>query len=184
MSYSVPPKVLHMHIHVYSTYVHAYTCTYIHRWRVQCAVMHMHVHVYSMYVHACTRRAHIHTYTGGMFKCAVTKVLHVAPFPANGVGHTQSMYTYIRIYIHTYTGGMFNALSQKCCTSLLFPPMEWDFPVHNPHQIIGQVNTHKYVYVCMYVCMYAYLCNVYIDGWRFVCIQTCIHSQNVCSPGQ
>jgi len=47
-------------------------------------------------------------------------------------------------FLHSLKGGLFNKLSSLCCTAMLFPPLEWDFLVVNPQQIIGQ-NIRAYV---------------------------------------
>jgi len=41
-------------------------------------------------------------------------------------------------FLRSLEGGMFNKLSQICCNTLLFPPLEWDFLVVNPNKIVGQ----------------------------------------------
>lgn len=41
-------------------------------------------------------------------------------------------------FVRSIEGGMFNALSSRCCSSMVFPPMEWDFPVYNANKIVGQ----------------------------------------------
>eukprot|EP00290_Baffinella_frigidus_P006448 CAMPEP_0180135704 /NCGR_PEP_ID=MMETSP0986-20121125/11005_1 /TAXON_ID=697907 /ORGANISM="non described non described, Strain CCMP2293" /LENGTH=504 /DNA_ID=CAMNT_0022076485 /DNA_START=36 /DNA_END=1550 /DNA_ORIENTATION=+ len=41
-------------------------------------------------------------------------------------------------FVHSIDGGMFNKLSQLCCNALLFPPLEWDFPVYNANKIEAQ----------------------------------------------
>ncbi|EKX51096.1 hypothetical protein GUITHDRAFT_134616 [Guillardia theta CCMP2712] len=41
-------------------------------------------------------------------------------------------------FIYKLDGPLFRKLSHSCCVSLLFPPMEWDFYVHNPSKAIGQ----------------------------------------------
>eukprot|EP00287_Rhodomonas_sp_CCMP768_P002175 CAMPEP_0196737528 /NCGR_PEP_ID=MMETSP1091-20130531/15224_1 /TAXON_ID=302021 /ORGANISM="Rhodomonas sp., Strain CCMP768" /LENGTH=389 /DNA_ID=CAMNT_0042081383 /DNA_START=63 /DNA_END=1229 /DNA_ORIENTATION=- len=47
-------------------------------------------------------------------------------------------------FLRSLKGGMFNKLSEKCCTTLLFPPMQWDFLVVNANKVIGQ-NIRAYV---------------------------------------
>ncbi|KAJ1492946.1 hypothetical protein T484DRAFT_1930194, partial [Baffinella frigidus] len=32
----------------------------------------------------------------------------------------------------------FRRVSETCCSSIVIPPMEWDFPVYNAHKVIGQ----------------------------------------------
>jgi len=41
-------------------------------------------------------------------------------------------------FLRSLEGGLFNKLSQICCNTLLFPPMEWDFLVVNSNKVIGQ----------------------------------------------
>ncbi len=38
-------------------------------------------------------------------------------------------------FLRSIDGALFRGLSQKCCATLLFPPMEWDFPVENPNKV-------------------------------------------------
>jgi len=47
-------------------------------------------------------------------------------------------------FLHSLEGAGFSALSQRCCSSMVFPPMEWDFPVYNANKIVGQ-NIRAYV---------------------------------------
>jgi len=48
------------------------------------------------------------------------------------------------MFLRSLKGGAFNKLAEKCCTTLLFPPMQWDFLVVNSNKVIGQ-NIRAYV---------------------------------------
>jgi hypothetical protein len=54
---------------------------------------------------------------------------------------------YVCVFVHVYI--------DKCGFVCMCVHTEWDFPVHDPHQI---ENTRVCMYLSMYVCMYAYLC--------------------------
>jgi len=41
-------------------------------------------------------------------------------------------------FLHKIDGVLFKQLSTACCTSLVMPPFEWDFPVHNANKAVGQ----------------------------------------------
>ena len=40
--------------------------------------------------------------------------------------------------VETFGSSRFRRISEQCCSTILFPPMEWSFPVFNVHKIIGQ----------------------------------------------
>jgi hypothetical protein len=40
--------------------------------------------------------------------------------------------------VETFASSRFRRISEQCCSTILFPPMEWSFPVFNVHKIIGQ----------------------------------------------
>eukprot|EP00292_Cryptomonas_paramecium_P007633 CAMPEP_0113698686 /NCGR_PEP_ID=MMETSP0038_2-20120614/22855_1 /TAXON_ID=2898 /ORGANISM="Cryptomonas paramecium" /LENGTH=341 /DNA_ID=CAMNT_0000621891 /DNA_START=6 /DNA_END=1027 /DNA_ORIENTATION=- /assembly_acc=CAM_ASM_000170 len=41
-------------------------------------------------------------------------------------------------FVRHLDGGMFTAMSEVCCRTLLFPPLEWDFPVYSTNKIEAQ----------------------------------------------
>eukprot|EP00802_Teleaulax_amphioxeia_P011205 Tamp_11235.p1 GENE.Tamp_11235~~Tamp_11235.p1 ORF type:complete len:644 (-),score=180.60 Tamp_11235:10-1896(-) len=40
--------------------------------------------------------------------------------------------------VATFRSQRFRRISETCCSTIVIPPMEWDFPVYNIHKIIGQ----------------------------------------------
>lgn len=40
--------------------------------------------------------------------------------------------------VATFRSQRFRRISDTCCSTIVIPPMEWDFPVYNIHKIIGQ----------------------------------------------
>ena len=40
--------------------------------------------------------------------------------------------------VATFRGQRFRRISETCCSTIVIPPMEWDFPVYNSHKVIGQ----------------------------------------------
>ena len=40
--------------------------------------------------------------------------------------------------VATFRGQRFRRISETCCSTIVVPPMEWDFPVYNIHKVIGQ----------------------------------------------
>ena len=40
--------------------------------------------------------------------------------------------------VATFRSQRFRRISETCCSTVVIPPLEWDFPVYNTHKIIGQ----------------------------------------------
>ena len=40
--------------------------------------------------------------------------------------------------VETFASQRFRRISESCCSTIVIPPMEWEFPVFNTHKIIGQ----------------------------------------------
>eukprot|EP00960_Hanusia_phi_P052755 761634-Hanusia_phi.AAC.4 len=40
--------------------------------------------------------------------------------------------------VATFRSQRFRKISETCCSTIVIPPMEWDFPVYNTHKMIGQ----------------------------------------------
>ena len=40
--------------------------------------------------------------------------------------------------VATFRSQRFRRISETCCSTIVLPPLEWDFPVYNIHKIIGQ----------------------------------------------
>lgn len=65
----------------------------------------------------------------------------------------------------------FRRISETCCSTIVIPPMEWDFPVYSTHKIIGQRIRNFVANGNMLVLTGGILANEFINSYFFYNIE-------------
>jgi len=73
--------------------------------------------------------------------------------------------------VATFRSQRFRRISETCCSTIVIPPMEWDFPVYNIHKIIGQRIRNFVANGNMLVLTGGILANEFINSYFFYNIE-------------